>query len=290
MHFMNTRSRLCPRKLSAVLGLLLLLEAPGVLFGEPPPPSAVAAFESYALTVEARLARQHGAAAGFLSLLPAAGAARLQRGEPAVEPVVEPLSPPPSAKPAGALLHHWRATAFVPDARAAGFEQLLRNFDAYPRVFAPQVIEARTLVAAPDHLQASLRVRQRHVLTVVLDTTYEVTFGRLDPRHAYSSSRSLHIAEVTASGVPTPDHGFLWRQNTYWSWEERDGGLYLQVESVSLTRAIPAGLGWAVGPYAESIPRESLEFTLRAAAAALRRPHSDQTQSDQTQPAERTTR
>jgi hypothetical protein len=60
------------------------------------------------------------------------------------------------------------------------------------------------------------------------------------------------------------DHGFLWRMNTYWSWQERDGGLYLQVESVSLTRGIPVGLGWAVRPFVESIPRESLEFTLRA--------------------------
>jgi hypothetical protein len=57
--------------------------------------------------------------------------------------------------------------------------------------------------------------------------------------------------------------------NTYWSWEERAGGLYMQVESVSLTRGIPVGLGWAVRPFVESIPRESVEFTLRAAANRL---------------------
>ena len=70
--------------------------------------------------------------------------------------------------------------------------------------------------------------------------------------------------------MPSEEHGFLWRLNTYWSYEERDGGLYMQVESVSLTRAIPTGLGWAVGPFVESVPRESLEFTLRAACNALR--------------------
>jgi hypothetical protein len=46
--------------------------------------------------------------------------------------------------------------------------------------------------------------------------------------------------------------------------------LYIQVESVSLTRTVPAGLGWVVGLFVESIPRESLEFTLRSACAALR--------------------
>jgi hypothetical protein len=59
--------------------------------------------------------------------------------------------------------------------------------------------------------------------------------------------------------------------NTYWSYEERDGGLYMQVESISLTRSIPHGLGWVVRPFVESVPRESLEFTLRSACNALRR-------------------
>jgi hypothetical protein len=45
----------------------------------------------------------------------------------------------------------------------------------------------------------------------------------------------------------------------------------MQIESVSLTRSIPAGLGWAIGPFVESVPRESLEFTLRATSNALRR-------------------
>jgi hypothetical protein len=47
--------------------------------------------------------------------------------------------------------------------------------------------------------------------------------------------------------------------------------LYMQVESISLTRSIPTGLGWAVRPYVESVPRESLEFTLRAASNALKK-------------------
>jgi len=67
------------------------------------------------------------------------------------------------------------------------------------------------------------------------------------------------------------EHGFLWRLNTYWSYEERDGGLYMQIESVSLTRSIPTGLGWAVGPFVESVPRDSLEFTLRAVCDALKK-------------------
>jgi hypothetical protein len=123
-----------------------------------------------------------------------------------------------------------------------------------------------------------MRVRQHHVLTVVLDTTYDVTFGRLDPTRGYSLSRSTRISEVESAGTPSEHtldpahaHGFMWRLNTYWTWEARDGGLYLQIESVSLSRSIPAGLGWMLRPFVESIPRESVEFTLSSAANALRR-------------------
>ena len=85
-------------------------------------------------------------------------------------------------------------------------------------------------------------------------------------------------AEIDSPGTPKEhalspedEHGFLWRLNTYWSFEERDGGLYMQVETISLTRSIPTGLGWAIRPYIESVPRESLEFTLRKACEALRK-------------------
>jgi hypothetical protein len=110
-----------------------------------------------------------------------------------------------------------------------------------------------------------------------MDTTYDVSYGRLDLQHGYSVSRSTRISEIASAGTAKEhalsdgeEHGFLWRQNIYWSYEERDGGLYMQVESVSLTRAIPAGLGWIVRPYVESVPRDSLEFTLHAACKALK--------------------
>jgi hypothetical protein len=122
-----------------------------------------------------------------------------------------------------------------------------------------------------------MRVRQRHVITVVIDATYDVTFGRLDPQHGYSLSRSARIEEIDAAGTsaertldPGEQRGFLWRLNTYWSYEEGNRGLYLQIETVSLTRSIPRGLGWAIRPYVESVPRESVEFTLRAGRNALR--------------------
>jgi galactose mutarotase-like enzyme len=111
-----------------------------------------------------------------------------------------------------------------------------------------------------------------------MDMTYDVAFARLDTQHGYSSSRSTRVAEIDSPGTSkeralsdSEEHGFLWRLNTYWSYEEGDGGLYMQIESVSLTRSIPTGLAWAIKPFVESVPRESLEFTLRSASNDLRK-------------------
>ncbi len=50
---------------------------------------------------------------------------------------------------------------------------------------------------------------------------------------------------------------------------ERDGGVYVQSEVVSLTRDIPTGVAWLVKPFVTSIPQESLEFTMEATRKAV---------------------
>jgi hypothetical protein len=258
------------RGLAAAAALVLVLSATAMA-AEQPTPNAVAGFNSYISKVETRLAQQHEAAGTFLASV---DRARLKRGEL----VIEQLTPTTGAEFERALIHDWRGTAFVPGAKGEDFDRLMRKFEAYPRVYAPQVQRARVLLQLDDHYQVTMRVEQKHILTVVMDTDYDVVFGRLDQQHGYSMSRSTKIDEIESAGTAkeralsaSEEHGFMWRLNTYWSYEERDGGLYIQIESVSLTRSIPTGLGWLIGPFIESIPRESLEFTLGATRDALKR-------------------
>jgi len=258
--------------------LLTLFAAVPFCHASEPTPLALSAFNSYISSVESRLARQHRSPNDFIAPIasPAQIEIRLRRGEL----IIEQLTPPASPDLPGAMLHDWRGTAFAAGAKAADFERMMKNFSAYPQYFSPQVVQARVLSHDGDRFQTSIRVRQQHVITVVMDTAYEVTFGRLDAQHGYSISRSSRISEIGSPSTrneralkPSEQHGFLWRLNTYWSYEERDGGLYMQIESVSLTRSIPAGLGWAIGPFVTSVPRESLEFTLRSACTALKKQH-----------------
>jgi len=274
VRFMNERKKFGSGRWAAA-GLLLLLAAPAWVVAQPTP-AATAAFNSYIGRVEARLDAQHRSAGGFLAPV---DFARLRQGDL----IIAQLTTGAGMELPGALLHDWCGTAFIAGGKAADFERLMKNFNAYPKVYTPQVLTARILESDGDHFQTTMRVQQKHVLTVVMDTAYDVTFGRpdsghLDAQRGSSITRSKKITEIDSPGTaheralgPGEEHGFLWRMNTYWSYEERDGGLYIQIESVSLSRSIPIGLGWAIGPFIESVPRDSLQFTLRATSNALRR-------------------
>jgi len=112
----------------------------------------------------------------------------------------------------------------------------------------------------------------------VLNTEHDVRYFRDSETREHSRSSAVHIAEVENPGKlnelekpPGDDGGFLWRMETWWRMEERDGGVFVQSEVVSLTRDIPAGLGWLIGPFVTGIPRETLTFTLDATRKAVER-------------------
>lgn len=259
------------KKLKSFVLTALILFTTAAWGAAGPTSAANSAFNTYIENLERRLRQQHGAARGFVAMSPDA-AQRVRAGELVVEQLRAA-----DGDHQGAMLHHWRGTAFVAGATAEDIERLMRDFTSYPLRYRPQVVNARLLTHSGDHYDALLRVRQHHVLTVVIDTTYAVDFARLDTSHGYSASRSTRVVEIDGAGTAheraltaDEEHGFLWRLNSYWNYAEADGGLYMQIESVSLTRDIPRGLGWIVGPFVQSIPRESLEFTLGATRNVLR--------------------
>jgi hypothetical protein len=102
------------------------------------------------------------------------------------------------------------------------------------------------------------------VITVVLNTEHEVKYTAVDARKWRSVSRTTRIAEVENPGKknerekpPGTGEGFLWRLNSYWSFEERDGGVWLECEAISLTRDVPTGLGWLIEPIIRNLPQEA---------------------------------
>jgi hypothetical protein len=88
-------------------------------------------------------------------------------------------------------------------------------------------------------------------IDVAYDAQYDSHYRRIDASRWTSRSTTMSIRELLDAkklgGGDYPegeDHGFLWRTNNYWFARERDGGLDLQVDSMTLSRTTPLGFGW----------------------------------------------
>jgi hypothetical protein len=176
----------------------------------------------------------------------------------------------------GGIIHHWIGTVFVPRVTLAQTLAFMQDYDHKTEYFRPDIVRSKILRHDGDDYFVLLRFYKKKIITTVIDTDQEVHYHVMDSTHAYSRSRTTRVQEVENAGQPEEklepeghDRGFLWRMNTYWRFEEKDGGTYVECQAISLTRDIPTGLGWMVGPFVTSVPRESLTFTLTTARAAL---------------------
>ena len=185
------------------------------------------------------------------------------------------------------LIHFWIGTVFIPGATLSQTLALVEDYNRQSEYYQPRVVASKVLWHEGNDYCVYLRLYEKKVLTCVLDTQHQVHYVVIDSSRAWSRSRSTEIREVAAWGEPEEhdfpaghDDGYLWRMNTYWRFEQKDGGTYVECQSISLTRDIPAGLGWLIGGYIESIPRESLEFSLGATRETLmKRKNSPETKS-----------
>jgi hypothetical protein len=233
-------------------------------------PDTVAAFDRYIRETEQRL----NARKAFLwSDESPARAQRVRQGEV----VVEPTGAKPLTEVAGGLIHDWVGAVFVPRATLAATLEHVEDYD-HARTFHREVMDSHILAHSGNDFRVYMRLLKKKVITVVLDTEHDIHYFPIDATHCRSQSRTTRITEVDNPGKPDErelppgtGHGFLWRLDTYWRFEERDGGTWIECEAISLTRDIPTGLGWLIEPIIRSLPRESLENTLRETAAALAR-------------------
>lgn len=172
------------------------------------------------------------------------------------------------------MIHDWVGAMFVKDVKLEHAIAVLQNLEKYKQYY-PQVIGYKTLESNGTKSKVFMRLLKKKIITVVLDTYYDITQVSSGPGKHQILSKSSKISEVEhhdtkSERIKPPDtgFGFLWRLNSYWLLEERGGGLYMELRSVSLTRDIPTGLAWAIKPMVTSLPRESLASTLEGTAKA----------------------
>jgi len=208
---------------------------------------------------------------------------RLARGEVVTKRLETRDDNRPIRIPHG-LVHHWVGTIFIPGATLPQTMALMENYPTYPQLFSFGVGRSQVLSQEKNHSQVQLRMFREARSPVFYNVDLDDRYSRVDANHGHLRSRSTRIAELADVGKPTEhelpvgnDRGLLWRLNLDWSCQEENGGVFLQIELIALSRGVPAIIAWLANPYIQSIPQQYLEKVLqamRSGVAAQTTPHA----------------
>jgi hypothetical protein len=199
-------------------------------------------------------------------------AARLRRNEI----VVMPGDDHGRRRVASGLIHHWIATAFMPDATVSDVIRALREYDRYSEYYAPAVIESKSLAGRGDDDRFSLRVVNKAVLSkIALDADFESSYF-LSGTRGYKTVRATRVQQIEDYGqngqrtLPADQgSGLIWRLYSIARFEERDGGVYYEIEAMALSRDIPASIEWMMGPMIRRVAKGSLTGMLQKTREAV---------------------
>jgi hypothetical protein len=235
----------------------------------------VAAFDSYIRTTEARIADQVSGKRSFLWIDESAQRRdQVRKGQI----VAQPWNSRGEVEVPSGLIHDWIGSVFIPGVSLGNVLAMVQNYDNHYRIYQPEVIASKTLQHDGNHYKIYLRLLKKKIITVVLNSEHDIIYYPLTATRLHSRSYSTRIAEVENPGgrdereLPVgAGHGFLWRLYSYWRFEERDGGVYMECKAVSLTRDIPTGFGWLIEPVIRDLPKESLMRTLEGTRQALKK-------------------
>jgi len=169
--------------------------------------------------------------------------------------------------PAGTL-HHWRGSVFIPDVELETVLAQVRN-PAKQKDLQEDVLESKILEENDDSLRLYLKLRRSKIVTMTYNTEHLVEYQRHGEGLASSRSIATKIAELEDPGTPSErekpegkDHGFLWKLNSYWRYQQVEGGVLVECESLTLSRGVPVILAPFVKPITTGVARESMQRTL----------------------------
>jgi hypothetical protein len=167
------------------------------------------------------------------------------------------------------LVHHWAGVIFIPNATLSETLAVMNDYENEPNTYKPEIRKAKLIEQNGKQSKIYLQFYSKSIVTVVLNAYFDVVETQIGSTQVQSVSHSTRIVEVVNAGTPDEhertdgnDHGYMWRLCSYWRIEEKDGGVYLENESITLTRTVPALLAWLINPLTKSIPRDVLHDML----------------------------
>jgi hypothetical protein len=233
-------------------------------------PETKAAYQTYVAAQETRLESQNRLQNGFLWIDRASGRTRSVQSGNIVTEQVAALAVP------GGMVQHWIGGVFLPRATLRRVAQVDQDYANYATIYSPDLTRPKVLEHQGDHFLVSYRIRKKKILTAVMDTEHAIDYVPLGSGRMAIRSRSEYVRQVQDPDTPTEriladgeGQGFLWAMNSYWRMEERDGGVYIECETITLSRDVPFGMRRMLAPILRSFAQESLQSALEAKRRAV---------------------
>ena len=184
------------------------------------------------------------------------------------------------------LIHHWVGALFIPDATLESVLSVAHDYDHYKEMFRPKVVDSKLLACEDGHQKYSvLWLNNVLFVNAALQSQYEARDFPVDQRRWYNIAHVTSAQEIESYGQkderflpPGQGNGFIWRLQSITRYEERDGGVYVELEAIGLTRDIPVSLRWLANPLVARLSRSTLATSLRqtreGVAASAREPRA----------------
>jgi hypothetical protein len=175
------------------------------------------------------------------------------------------------------LIHDWIGAAFIPDAKLEDVLSAARDYGDYKEFYKPNVIDSKSLgTAGPCDKYSMLLLNKELVASTALEGEYEACYHRLDDRRWYSTAYTTHIQEIQHYGQPGEQElpsdqgsGYIWRLYSFARFEQRDGGVYVELEVIVLSRDIPVAVRWMVNPILRRVSKNAMLTSLRQMEEAV---------------------
>jgi hypothetical protein len=237
-------------------------------------PETLAAWQNYIRTADLRMQeRVHGGAPFLWIDESAERGRRVRAGEILVTPVSEQS---PTRVPNG-LIHDWIGAAFFPNASLADILAVVQDYPRYKEFYKPLVIDSKLLGSDGTDYRFSLLMLNKSLFAKnALLSEWKEGYAQVDGRRWYSIASTTRVQEIDEYGSPSERElpvdtgsGYIWRLYSFSRFEQRDGGVYVEMEAMALSRDIPAGLRWLIDPIVRRVSRGSVFTSFTKTRAAL---------------------
>jgi hypothetical protein len=237
-------------------------------------PETVAAWNRYVEQAKSRMNSRLDPGSRFLWADESPGRAkRVQSGEI----VVAPASGNGRITVPNGLIHDWIGATFFPDATIEKVFSTVGEYACYRDFYAPTVIDSKLLWREGRESSFSMRWLKKALWVVtVMEGDYRACYFRRNETSRYGFVWSTRIQEIANAGEPSETklevgtgNGFIWRLFSISRFEERDGGVYVELEAMALSRPVPSCLGWLVNPVVNRLSQSALVTSLTQTREAV---------------------